>query len=122
MNEAKLARAIAPHVRSAAIATALTMTAAFSGCVVGPPAGPVLSRLAPDQPGAASAARPLTDAEKKRYDEIDRQVLREQNEAMAANAWARYYVPYYTPPVVYGGYGSYYRGWGGGYYSPGWWW
>jgi hypothetical protein len=122
MNQAKLARAITFHGRLAAIATALTMTAALSGCVVGPAAGPVLSRLAPDQPGGASAARPLTDAEKKRYDEIDRQVLREQNEAMAANAWARYYVPYYAPPVVYGGYGSDYRGWGGGFYSPGWWW
>jgi thiamine transporter ThiT len=87
----------------------------------------VLSRLTPDQLDAAPPARPLTEAEKKRYDEIDKQVLREQGNAMAANVWARYCTPYYAPPVVYGGYGGYYRGWGVSYYSlgynlPGWWW
>ncbi len=105
---------------------ALIAVAALAGCVAAPPSGQVLSRLPPAQAGASSSVRPLTDAEKKRYDEIDKQVLSEQNEAMAANAWARYYAPYYAPPVVYGGYGGYYSGWGAGYYSPGyypgWWW
>jgi hypothetical protein len=103
----------------------LIAAAALSGCVVGPPPGPILSRLSPDQPGAVSSARRLTDAEMKRYAEIDKQVLREQNEAMAMQ-WTRYYAPYYASPVVYGGYGGYYSGWGVGYYSPGysprWWW
>jgi hypothetical protein len=127
MNYSKLGRATHSSLRrSAAIIGALFAAAALSGCIAGPPPGPVVSRLAPDQPGAASSARTLTDTEKKRYDEIDKQVLREQDEAMAADAWVRYYAPYYGPPVVYGGYGSYYNGWGGGYYSPGyypgWWW
>jgi hypothetical protein len=119
MNPLKPRRNTRIRYRPAAALCALIAAAALPGCVVGPPPGVVLSRLAPDQPGAASPARPLTDAEKKRYDEIDTQVLREQNEAMAANVRARYYAPYYAPPVVYGGYGGYYSGWGVGYYSPG---
>lgn len=114
-----------------ALAAALT---ALSACVVEPPAGPILSRLPPDAPGAASPAHPLTGAEKKRYDEIDKQVLRDQDAAIAADNWARYYAPYYYPaPTVYGGYvsggyvsGGYVGGGGFGYYSPGyypgWWW
>jgi hypothetical protein len=113
--------------RPAAAIGPLIAAVMLSGCVVGPSPGVVLSRLTPDQAGAASPARPLTDAEKKRYDEIDKQVIREQNEAMAADVWARHYPPYYAPPTVYGGFGGYYSGWGlgyysPGYYSPGWWW
>ena len=102
--------------------------ALLSGCVVAPPPGPVLSRLPPGQPGAAESAHPLSAAEKKRYDEIDKQVLREQNEAMSASAWARYYAPYYYPaPMTFGTYyGGWNSGWGVGYtspgYYPGWWW
>lgn len=107
---------------------ALALAPALAACVVGPPPGPILSRLPPDAPGAASPARPLTSAEKKRYDEIDKQVLKDQDAAIAADNWVRYYAPYYTPyyypaPTVYGGYVS---GGGFGYYSPGyypgWWW
>lgn len=114
------------RVAGAAMCTAAI--AVLSGCVVAPPPGPILSRLAPGQPGAAESAHPLTDAEKKRYDDIDKQVLREQNEAISANAWARYYTPYYYPaPVTFGGYyGGWNSGWGVGYaspgYYPGWWW
>lgn len=116
------ARAGRGSMRVAACAAAL---AALSGCVVAPPPGPVLSRLAPGQPGAADSARPLSDAEKKRYDAIDKQVLREQNDAMSARAWARYYAPYYAPyyypaPVTFGTYyGGWNSGWGVGYASPG---
>lgn len=103
---------------------ALAAATTLAACVVEPPFGPILSRLPPDAPGAASPARPLTTAEKKRYDEIDKQVLRDQNAAIAADNWARYYAPnYYPAPTVYGGYVS---GGGVGYYSPGfypgWWW
>lgn len=113
--------------RAARLGLVVSVAAALAGCVVAPPPGPILSRLAPDQPGAAAPARPLTAEEKKRYDEIDRQVLREQNEALNERAWARYYTPYYaSPPIVYGGYSSgYYNGWGAGFgtwYGPGWWW
>lgn len=114
-----------------ACAAALAMQA---GCVVAPPPPPqglILSRLAPGQPGAGESAHPLSPDEKKRYADIDKQVIREQNEAMAADAWARYYAPYYySPPVTFGGYyggwGGWNSGWGVGYYSPGyypgWWW
>lgn len=102
----------------------LAAAATLAACVAEPPFGPILSRLPPDAPGAASPARPLTHAEKKRYDEIDKQVLRDQNAAIAADNWVRNYAPYYYPaPTVYGGYVS---GGGVGYYSPGfypgWWW
>jgi hypothetical protein len=115
--------------RAARLGLIVSLAAALAGCVVAPPPGPILSRLAPDQPGAAAPARPLTAEEKKRYDEIDRQVLREQNEAQSERARVRYYTPYYStpyysPPIVYGGYSrGYYNGWGVGVGSGyGWWW
>jgi len=105
----------------ARLALVLALTTALAACVVGPPPGLVLSRLPSDAPGAATPARPLSSAEKKRYDEIDKQVLNDQDAAIAADNWARYYAPYYTPyyypaPTVYGGYVG---GGGFGYYSPG---
>lgn len=118
--------ALSRRLTCAAACTAAV--AALSGCVIAPPPGPILSRLAPGQPGAAESAHPLSHAEKKRYAEIDKQVLREQNEAMSANTWARYYAPYYYPaPVTFGTYyGGWNSGWGVGYsspgYYPGWWW
>ncbi|WP_242538515.1 hypothetical protein [Trinickia acidisoli] len=107
--------------RIASTAICAAFAAALSGCVVCPPPGPVLSRLAPGQPGAAESAHPLTPEEQKRYAEIDKQVLHEQNEAMSADAWARYYAPYYySAPVTVGGYyGGWNSGWGMSYYSPG---
>lgn len=116
-----------PMRAASALICAAALTA-LAGCVVGPPPGPILSRLAPGQPGAADSAHPLSAEEKKRYDDIDEQVLREQNEAMSAEAWARYYAPYYysTPVTVGGYYGGWGNGWGMNYYSPGyypgWWW
>ncbi|WP_430361343.1 hypothetical protein [Trinickia sp. NRRL B-1857] len=114
--------------RMAIPAAGAAMIVALSGCVVAPPPGPILSRLAPNQPGAADSAHPLSPEEQKRYAEIDKQVIREQNEAIAADAWARYYAPtYYSAPVTFGGYyGGWNSGWGMSYYSPGyypgWWW
>ncbi|RQR62158.1 hypothetical protein DIE19_12235 [Burkholderia sp. Bp9126] len=96
----------------------------LAGCAVQPPST-ILSRL-PEQ-RAAGQAQALTPAERKRYDEIDRQALREQNDAMAAEAAIRAWSYYTPPPVTF--YGSYYgggwgRGWGTGvsYGYPGWWW
>ena len=127
--------ALAPVSRRAIAAGACAAAlAALSGCIVAPPPPPsgiILSRLAPGQPGAAESAHPLSPAEQKRYADIDKQVIREQNEAIAADAWARYYTPYYySPPVTFGGYygrwGGWNSGWGVGYHSPGyypgWWW
>jgi hypothetical protein len=105
-------------------------------------------------PGAAPLPTPapvqtptpaLSEQERQRYADIDKQVQREQTQSMAAYEAARYayYYPqpiYYAAPVVvggyyggyYGGYGGYgYRGccWGGGPrwsvgvgYSTGWGW
>ncbi|TKC82701.1 hypothetical protein FAZ69_26410 [Trinickia terrae] len=104
--------------------SALTGGAVLSGCSLDPQVpAPILSRLPPAQSGTAPAPQ-LSAEEKQRYDAIDKQVLQEQNQAMAAEAWARYYAPYYAPaPIAYGGY---YSGWstgiGFGYGSPGWWW
>lgn len=110
-----------PPLASAALAAVLAAT--LAGCAVAPPST-VLSRLPDGQPGAATAqARPLTPAEKQRYDAIDKQVLREQNEVMSAEAAARaaYYAP--APVAVYGGYyGGWNSGWGYGYGYPGWGW
>ena len=147
--------------RSAAWCIALS-AATLTGCVAypypyaysnnGAPPGPapstILSRL-PAQPGAGgSGATPgagpaggttvgtvhtLSPAEKRRYDEIDRQVLRDQDQLSAEQAAAAAWVPAYEPPVAvysgygygaygaygdgYGGYGYPYGGYGGAYYG-----
>ncbi len=119
-------------VLPAAVLLGALLAAALAGCVA-PPTSTVLSRLPEGQPGAATPqAHTLTPAEKQRYDAIDKQVLREQDHAMAAEAAARAYAYYAPVPVtVYGGYGGgYYGGWGGGwgtgvgygYGYPGWGW
>jgi hypothetical protein len=122
-------------------ALALTSAVALTGCVAYPAGpAPVLSRLPATSPSAApTQAHPLTQAEKQRYDRIDKQVLSDQKHAMeaqAAQAWAGYY-PVAPAVTVYGGYpyggypyggypyGGYpyyggYPGYYGGYYGPGW--
>ncbi|RQS53665.1 hypothetical protein DIE16_19620 [Burkholderia sp. Bp9090] len=114
--------------RTLVLAGVAAGTLALAGCAVQPPTSTILSRL--PEPGASGGRPPaLSSAERKRYDEIDRQVLREQNDAMAAEAAARAWSYYSPPPVtVYGGY--YGGGWGNrwgtgigyGYGYPGWWW
>ncbi|ACC70619.1 hypothetical protein PPMP20_06705 [Paraburkholderia phymatum] len=102
---------------------------ALSGCMMDPPGpSPIYSRLPADQSGIAATAQPLTPEERARYDEIDRQVMAEQNQAMAADAAAQAYSRYAAPPVsVFGSYSS--GGWGHGWstgvgygYAPGWGW
>jgi hypothetical protein len=115
--------------RTLIVLPALAGGALLSGCALDPQVpAPVLSRLPPTEVGTTSAPQ-LSAEEKQRYDAIDKEVLRQQDEAMAAESWARYYGPYTTPyyaypaPVAYGGY---YSGWstgiGFGFGSPGWWW
>ena len=102
-------------------ATLLTL----SGCMMDPPGpSPIYSRLPAAQNQAPQA---LSQAEQQRYNQIDRQVLAEQQQAMAAEAAAQAYSQYYRPPVtVYGGYSS--GGWGNrwgtgfGYGYPGYYW
>jgi hypothetical protein len=93
---------------------------AMAGCTLDPPGpSPIYSRLPPDQSGVGTTAHPLTDAERKQYDAIDKQVMADQSQQLAwdaaAQTAARYYA-YPAPVTVYGGYGYY----GGGYYGGGW--
>jgi len=98
---------------------------ALGGCMMDPPGpAPIYSRL----PAAQNQAQqPLSPAEQQRYNQIDRQVLAEQQQAMAAETAAQAYSQYYRAPVtVYGGYSS--GGWGNrwgtgfGYGYPGYYW
>ncbi|MGU7780248.1 hypothetical protein [Burkholderia sp. PU8-34] len=119
MNHLK--RLVSTIVTTSAAAGAL----ALAGCAV-QPSSTILSRL-PESGASGGQPRVLTPAERKRYDEIDRQALREQNDAMAAEAAARAWSYYAPPPVtVYGGYygGGWGPRWGTGvtYGYPGWWW
>ncbi|PXW26270.1 hypothetical protein [Paraburkholderia caballeronis] len=101
---------------------------ALGGCMLEPPGpAPIYSRLPADQSGVAAAAQPLTPEERQRYDAIDRQVLADQDRAMADEAAAQAWSRAYAPPVTL--YGSYYGGrwgpgWGTGigYGYPGWGW
>ncbi|MGF6753865.1 hypothetical protein [Paraburkholderia sp. GAS42] len=102
-------------------------SAALTGCVMDPPGpSPIYSRLPADQSGVSATAQPLTPEERARYDAIDRQVLAEQNQSMAAEAAAEAWSRYYTPPVsVYGSYysGGWGHGWGSGVgFGTGWGW
>jgi outer membrane murein-binding lipoprotein Lpp len=116
-------------MRTFAVLAAIAGGAALTGCVMDPPGpSPIYSRLPADQSGMASTAQPLTPEERARYDAIDRQVMAEQNQAIAADNAAQAYARYYSPPVnVYGGYygGGWGHGWGTGVgfgYSPYWGW
>ncbi|MEI5997689.1 hypothetical protein H3V53_10880 [Paraburkholderia bengalensis] len=123
-------RTLLPHAFHNIAALALVAgTAALSGCMMDPRGpSPIYSRLPADQSGIAATAQPLTPEERARYDAIDRQVMAEQNQAMAdaaaAQAWSRYYAP---PVSVFGSYssGGWGHGWGTGIgygYAPGWGW
>jgi hypothetical protein len=114
------------------VLSALTLaagSAALTGCAMNP-TGPsqILSRLPADQSGAANTAPQLTPEERARYDAIDRQVLFEQDQAIAAENAAQAWSRYYSPPVsVFGGYstGGWGRGWGTGIgvgFGPTWGW
>lgn len=75
-----------------------------------PGPSPVYSRLPSSQ---NQAAQPLSPQEQERYSQIDRQVLAEQQQSMAADAAAQAAAQYYRTPVpvtVYGGYSG--GGWG----------
>jgi hypothetical protein len=117
-------------IRSVRILVALSVvagSAALTGCVMDPPGpSPIYSRLPADQSGVSATAHPLTPEERARYDAIDRQVLAEQNQSMAAEAAAEAWSRYYTPPVsVYGSYysGGWGHGWGSGVgFGTGWGW
>ncbi|HEY3596447.1 MAG TPA: hypothetical protein VGL08_02875 [Paraburkholderia sp.] len=123
-----LSQPLCRRVRTTVVLSMIAGAGALAGCVMDPPGpSPIYSRLPADQAGVTAAAPPLTPEERQRYDAIDRQVLAEQNQAMAAEAAAQAWSRYYTPPVSV--YGSYYSGGGGhgwgtgiGYGSPGWGW
>ena len=112
--------------------TVVAASAALGGCQIDPPGpSPILSRLPADQPGTVdttNAPPQLTPEELARYDAIDRQVLFEQDQAIAAENAAQAWSRYYSPPVsVWGGYssGGWGRGWGSGIgvgFGPNWGW
>jgi hypothetical protein len=119
------------HARTLAVLVMVSGSAALAGCSIDPPGpSPILSRLPPDQAEAVSTGQPLTPEERARYDAIDRQVMVEQDQSMAAQAaaqaWSRYYSP--SPPVTFsGGFstGGWGRGWGTGVgigFGPYWGW
>jgi hypothetical protein len=94
-------------------------SAALTGCAMNPPGGQsqILSRLPADQSGAPNTAPSLTPEERARYDAIDRQVMFEQDQTIAAENAAQAWSRYYSPPVrVFGSYstGGWGRGWGTG--------
>ncbi|WP_407668954.1 hypothetical protein [Paraburkholderia mimosarum] len=135
INSKRFARPLrdrAPRVNALAALTmfgvAVTAVTLTSGCTMDPPGpSPIFSRLPADQSGVVTTAPALTPDERARYDAIDRQVLAEQDQAMAAEAAAQAWSRAYAPPVtVFGGYSS--GGWGSswgtgiGYGYPGWGW
>ena len=89
---------------------------ALTGCMMDPPGpSPIYSRLPSSQ---NQVAQPLSPQEQERYGQIDRQVLADQQQSMAAEAAAQAYSQYYRAPVsVYGGYSN--GGWGGGRWGSG---
>jgi len=80
------------------------LTAALLCACASPPQqgtpGQILSRL----PAANSAPAPLSDAEKARYRQIDKQVMADQDARARSRAWADAWA---ATPVYYSGYGYY---------------
>jgi hypothetical protein len=118
------------YTRLFAVLAVVVGSAALAGCAIDTPgSSPILSRLPDDQPGSAMAAPPpLSPEELARYAAIDRQVMFEQDQAIAAENAAQAWSRYYSPPVsVFGGYssGGWGRGWGTGIgvgFGPNWGW
>jgi hypothetical protein len=118
------------YKRLFAVLAVVVGSTAFAGCAIDPPgSSPILSRLPEDQSGTAMASPPpLTPEELARYAAIDRQVMFEQDQAIAAENAAQAWSRYYSPPVsVFGGYssGGWGRGWGTGVgvgFGPNWGW
>jgi hypothetical protein len=99
--------------------------AALTGCAMNPSGqSQILSRLPADQSDTANTAPSLTPEERARYDAIDRQVMFEQDQSIAAENAARAWSRYYSPPVrVFGSYST--GGWGTGIgfgFGPNWGW
>lgn len=113
-------------MHTAGMMLAVSALTGLSGCVT--PAmepavnGQILSRLAPSAASGVAAAVSLTPQEKARYDQIDRQVLREQANrrpvvvygsapgytVVPAISYYGYYPGYsYGYPYGYGGWGWY---------------
>ncbi|MGI4855916.1 MAG: hypothetical protein ACRYHA_03120 [Janthinobacterium lividum] len=97
---------------------------ALTACAQPPiaPDGTILSRLPPGAPGAAApvATTPPPDADEqaRRYNQIDRQALKDSESAIRADETARALAAQSSVSLGYG-YGGY--GWGGpAYYGPGW--
>ncbi|OLL30579.1 hypothetical protein BTH42_16680 [Burkholderia sp. SRS-W-2-2016] len=118
-------------LRALAVLAIVAGGTALAGCTIDPPGpSPILSRLPPDQAEAVSHGQPLTPEDRARYDAIDRQVLFEQDQTMAADAAARAWSRQYSapPPVMFtGGFstGGWGRGWGTGIgvgFGPYWGW
>ncbi|HXZ07234.1 MAG TPA: hypothetical protein VEI25_04180 [Paraburkholderia sp.] len=115
-------------LRSIVALSIITGSVALAGCTLDPPGpAPIYSRLPADQSSASKGAPSLTPEERQRYDAIDQQVLREQDQAMAAESAAQAWYRYPAPVTVYGGYsnGGWGSGWGTGIgfgygYAPGW--
>jgi hypothetical protein len=96
----------------------------LAGCMMDPPGpSPIYSRLPSTQ---TQPPQPLSKEEQERYNQIDRQVLAEQQQAMSYDAAAQAAAQYYRAPVsVYGGYstGGWGSGWGTGVgFGTGYWW
>jgi hypothetical protein len=119
------------YMRLFAVMAVVAGCTALTGCEINPPGpSPILSRLPADQSGTGTinTAPPLTPEERARYAAIDRQVMFEQDQAIAAENAAQAWSRYYSPPVtVFGGYssGGWGRGWGTGVgvgFGPNWGW
>jgi hypothetical protein len=96
---------------------------ALGGCALEPQGPTPIRRLPADQSNMAGAAHPLTPEERERYEANNRQVMAEQNQAIARDATAQAMARAATPPVtVYGGYFGGWRGpaWSVGIGNPGW--
>jgi len=96
---------------------------ALGGCALEPSGPTLISRLPADQSGVAGTAQPLTAEQRARYEAINRQVLAEQEDAIARDATAAALARAAAPPVtLYGGYFGGWRGpaWSVGFGNPGW--
>jgi hypothetical protein len=114
--------AVVRTVRRTAVAL-FGVAITIGGCALEPQMPAPISRLPADQSGVPASPHPLTPEERARYEAIDRQVLAEQDRAMALDATTAALSRAYGPPVtLYGGYFGGWRGpaWSVGFGNAGW--
>ncbi len=111
------------NLRSLSKPLLVAASIALASCAA-PPQARLLSRLPASHPdAAATSVETLSKSERKNYAEIDKQVLEEQQQAIAKDREVQAYYNRRSAPIGYYGYYHHSPSWRLGFpFDPIWWW